>query len=644
MTNAAGVSILLGDGLGHLGTPTVLPTGIGPSRLVAADFNGDHKVDLAVTNLGSNTVSIFLGRGNGTFTHMGNLAVGMGPVGIAVGDFNHDGKADLAVANSGIAFDNNKGAEANTLAILLGNGNGSFRVPTFIPVAQTPLVVVVSDFNKDGKQDLAVSNFTGGFVSELLGNGNGTFQAPHQFKVGSSADGLTVADFNGDGIPDIAVTNGNGVNTATNKVAILFGNGVGGFKTPVVVGAGRDPVAVLAGDFNHDGKADYMTANFDADTVSVVLGNGDGTFLDIRPAIPTPSSSPNQVIVADFNNDGITDLAVVNGDGNAPSNSVSILLGKQGGGCETAKVFAVAANPTGLAAGDFNHDGHLDLAVASAGESPTESGSLSILLGNGDGTFKAPQLFDPGPGRPLTVAVADFNGDGNLDVVLGEAALTFGPASVELLLGNGKGSFGTFKPIDLFPQPGSAVLNVITADFNHDGKADIAYLGTTDQQEVAVQLGNGNGTFQKPKVVTTATQSGPLLTAQAVGDFNNDGILDFAVEESGVLEVLLGDGNGDFTSKGRFLDGAGTTFAGFPSVILADFNGDGFLDVAAPDAFGQQVSVWLGHGDGTLAPVKLFAGGSAISAVAIDFPGFQPSIAVATETGLLFLRNSTPSK
>src|SRR5215831_5768895 len=104
---------------GHLGTPTVLPTGIRPSRLVAADFNGDHKVDLAVTNLGSNTVSIFLGRGNGTFTHMGNLAVGMGPVGIAVGDFNHDGKADLAVANSGIAFDNNKGPEANTLAILL---------------------------------------------------------------------------------------------------------------------------------------------------------------------------------------------------------------------------------------------------------------------------------------------------------------------------------------------------------------------------------------------------------------------------------------------------------------------------------------------------------------------------------------------
>ena len=147
------------------------------------------------------------------------------------------------------------------------------------------------------------------------------------------------------------------------------------------------------------------------------------------------------------------------------------------------------------------------------------------------------------------------------------------------------------------------------------------------------------------KIVTTASQSGPLLFSQALGDFNNDGNLDFAVEEDGVIEVLLGDGHGDFTSKGKFPDGSGSGFSAFPSVILADFNGDGFLDAAAPDAFGTQVSVWLGHGDGTLGPVKLFAGGFTDSAVAIDFPGFQPSIVLATETGpLLVLRNATPSK
>ena len=144
--------------------------------------------------------------------------------------------------------------------------------------------------------------------------------------------------------------------------------------------------------------------------------------------------------------------------------------------------------------------------------------------------------------------------------------------------------------------------------------------------------------------MTTASQSGPLLFSQAIGDFNNDGILDFAVEEDGVLEVLLGDGTGHFTSNGRFADVTGSGFSGFPSVILADFNGDGFLDAAAPDAFGTQVSVWLGRGDGTLGPVRLFAGGFTDSAVAIDVPGFQPSIVLATEDGLLLLRNDTPSK
>ena len=377
----------------------------------------------------------------------------------------------------------------------------------------------------------------------------------------------------------------------------------------------------------------------------MVLGKGDGTFLDIGPGVPTKSESSNQVITADFNNDGIPDLAVVNGTfGTAIGNSVSIFLGKNGGGFQAPKEFAAAPGPTGLAAGDFNHDGHLDLAVAAAGDS-AQGASLAILLGNGDGTFRAPQLFDPGPGAPTTVAVADFNGDGNLDVVLGEDALAFGPASVELLLGNGKGGFGQAKPIDLFQQVGSFLQNVITADFNRDGKADIAYLGTTDRQEVAVQLGNGDGTFQAPKVVTTATLLGPTLLAQAVGDFNNDGILDFAVEEAGVLEVLLGDGQGNFTSKGKFSDGGGA----FPTLILADFNGDGFLDAAAPDGFGEKVSVWLGHGDGTLGPVKLFAGNSTDSAVAIDFPGFQPSIVLAGagpggEGRLQVLRNATPSK
>ena len=137
---SGGVSILLGDGSGHLGTAAVFPAGTHPTHIVAADFNGDHKLDLAVTNLESNDVSLFFGDGDGTFLPAQSLAAGMGPVGIVVGDFNGDGQADLAVANSGVLSGNNQGTHANTVAILLGRGAGQFRAPAFISVAKTPLV------------------------------------------------------------------------------------------------------------------------------------------------------------------------------------------------------------------------------------------------------------------------------------------------------------------------------------------------------------------------------------------------------------------------------------------------------------------------------------------------------------------------
>jgi FG-GAP-like repeat len=144
----AGLAILRGDGLGHLGTPALLAAGAHPLHIVSVDFNGDHKADLAVTNSDSNNVSILLGKGDGTFTVAPSPAVGMAPVGIVVGDFNGDGKADLAVADSGVPSGNNAGTHPNTVAILLGTGTGRFQAPAFVPVARTPLLLAVADFNK----------------------------------------------------------------------------------------------------------------------------------------------------------------------------------------------------------------------------------------------------------------------------------------------------------------------------------------------------------------------------------------------------------------------------------------------------------------------------------------------------------------
>jgi len=636
---SAGLAILPGDGQGNIGTAEILAAGTHPLHIVTADFNGDGKADLAVTNADSNDVTILLGNGDGTFAAAPSPAVGMAPVGIAVGDFNGDGKADLAVADSGVADGNNAGRHRNTVAILLGTGKGRFHAPMFIPVAKTPLLLAVADFNNDHKQDLVVSNNRGGVVSVLLGKGDGTFQTPRTFRV-PQALGIGVVDFNGDGNADLVVSNAN-----LSSVDLLLGDGTGNFKAATEVPSGRLPNAVLTGDFNHDGKADYITSNVDVNTVSVVLGKGNGTFKDIGPSIPTNGLTSTQIIESDFNNDGIPDLAQVNtGVVGQLGNTISVLLGKKGGGFQAAKVFRVGLQPAGLAAVDFNHDGHLDLVVADFGDpSNNIDGDVALLLGNGDGTFQAARKFAAGPGRPISVAVGDFNGDGNPDAVIAQGSTATAPAAVSVLLGNGKHSFGQAKNIAVFTLPGSEALQVIAADFNHDGKSDIAYRTITDLNRITVQLGNGDGTFQTPTVVTSAGFT-TVFSTFSIGDFNNDGILDFAVEETPFIEVLLGNGNGSFTSKGGFLEGTANSFPFVPSLVLADFNGDGFLDVAAPDGFGESVSLLLGNGDGTLRPATLFGGGLADAAVALDAAGLQPGIAITTEdSSVLVVKNATAS-
>ena len=308
---------------------------------------------MAVTNTGSNDVSIFLGKGDGTFAAAESVSVGMGPLGIVVGDFNHDGKLDLAVANTGIVDGSNKGPNGNTLAILLGNGKGGFRPASFIPVEKRPLIVVAGDFNNDQKIDLAVSNNGKGEVSELLGNGDGTFQAPRLFPVKGAAS-LSVADFNGDGNQDLAVTNVTETLGAGSNLAILFGDGKGNFTPPVTAQSGRSAVNVLAGDFNHDGKADYITADSDSNSVSVVLGKGDGTFFDIGPGVNSKGQFSSQMVTADFNHDGLPDLAIANTEViGAFGHTVSVMLGQEGRRLYARQAFAVGQAACGSGGDGF---------------------------------------------------------------------------------------------------------------------------------------------------------------------------------------------------------------------------------------------------------------------------------------------------
>jgi hypothetical protein len=254
-------------------------------------------------------VSILLGDGAGNFSAPASFAAGVVPVSVVVGDFNGDGKQDLAVANE----DSNVG----TASILLGDGTGNFSAPASFAAGSASDSLAVGDFNGDGRQDLAVSNFNGGSVSVLLGDGTGHFSAPTNFLAGFNPNSVVVGDFNGDGKQDLAVANG----SLPGTVSILLGDGTGNFSAPTNFATGSYFSSLALGDFNGDGKQDLAVADFDSDNVSILLGDGAGNFSASTKF--TVGTMPYSLAVGDFNGDGRQDFAVAN---NNRQGGVSVLL------------------------------------------------------------------------------------------------------------------------------------------------------------------------------------------------------------------------------------------------------------------------------------------------------------------------------
>jgi tetratricopeptide (TPR) repeat protein len=286
-----------------------------------------------------------------------DFPTGAAPVRVATADFNGDARLDLAVVNKG----------ANTVSILLGNGDGTFGAKTDFPAGTSPVAIATGDFNGDGKLDLAVVNQNGNTTSILLGKGDGTFSAKTDFATGIKPSAITTGDFNGDTRPDLAVANQGG-----NTVSILLGNGDGTFSPKIDFAVGTSPVAVATGDFNADAKTDLAVANQGSNTVSILLGKGDGTF-NLRNDFAT-GSSPAAIITGDFNVDGNFDVAVAN----QASNTISILLGNGTGGFNFRLDLVAGTGPVGMAKGDFNADGRLDLALADQ-----TANTVSVILNSG---------------------------------------------------------------------------------------------------------------------------------------------------------------------------------------------------------------------------------------------------------------------
>ena len=305
--SSSNVSIRLGDGSGGFMSPAVPETAVGPfpRSVTVADFNNDGKQDIATTGFALGYVSIRLGDGAGGFSGSTEVAVDKGPYSIAVADFNGDGFADFATADS----------SSVSVSIRLADGNGGFA-PAAIPsvgVDGSPRSIAIADFNNDGKADFATANSVSANISIRLGDGTGGFTSPLNGEVelgfSNNPRAVAIADFNGDGKHDFAAANFN-----SNIVSIGLGNGSGGFTPPAVpqVAVGNAPQAIAIGDFNNDGKQDFVTAGSSASTISLRLGNGSGGFTAPGYSEVNVGTTPLSVAVGDLNGDGIQDFVTAN--------------------------------------------------------------------------------------------------------------------------------------------------------------------------------------------------------------------------------------------------------------------------------------------------------------------------------------------
>lgn len=638
------IAVLLGAGSEGVGTGNFVPAlacsvGGGPIRIVTfrlsnPPFTGDYDTDLAVLRQADNQVSLLHGATGGTFTVASTFAVGLDPRALATGDFNEDGKVDLAVTNAG----------SNNVSVLLGSGN-SFQAAVTYTAAGTPRDIVTADFNGDGVTDLATTLYNSGRVALLtgsgsMGQGDGSFDFPSLYVVAAQPGPLAAGEFLEDGAPDVVAGSTSVATVSTLLNGCLPGTPVDltlsldarGYAQPpdhpLLIGTtihfnwtrGTGVVAVQI-ESSVDGGSSWepigpveFGSEFEwtvlppaADQVllrvrdvivldrAAVLGPYGACPLFGTPIVSAATPGVEHGASGDFDGNGIADIALT-----TTGAVIAILMGQGSSGVGDGS-FALAdtigtGHAAGVATGDFDEDGILDLALSLSAGPGVLFGQGASGVGNGD--FGPVQLLPGGGG--VALVTGDFNEDGILDLAAGNG--TTGRVAIYLGLGiSGIGSGGFAAPTDY--NVGGSPIDLQTGDFNEDGTLDLvaARFGGASIMLGQGANGHGNGTFAAPGSLSEASS---VVTP---GDFARDGITDLAVGfffaggGFGLKRGLgsAGVGNGTFGGL-EFISLA----SGVPlSLVAGDFDTDGILDLAA----NTYPPTWLGNGsaisDGTFSSV-----------------------------------------